>query len=288
MAKSTDQEEVNEWAFEPGREGGHPPAALATLLPRVIEWILAAGEAVMAHRGGCHTPHFKADASPVTAADQAAEALLTERLLAHFPGIPVVGEEACAAGGMPAQAPRRFWLLDPLDGTKEFLNGSPDFTVNLALIEDGQAVLGIVLAPALAELYWGVPGWGAAQESVGRGATRKLLACRAVPLEGLTVMSSRSHGDAAALDRLLAGQCVARAELAGSSLKFCRVAQGQADLYPRLGRTMEWDTAAAQAVLEAAGGRVTQLDGSPLRYGKPGFENPHFVARGLALKDAPA
>jgi 3'(2'), 5'-bisphosphate nucleotidase len=213
----------------------------------------------------------KDDASPVTEADERAEKLIVPALAALTPGVPVVAEEEVAAGRVPAIG-ERFWLVDPLDGTKEFISRNGEFTVNVALVERGEPVLGVVLAPAL----------GARGAWVDDDAGRRPIRCRAVPPEGLTVVASRSHGDAAALDAFLAGKKVASLASAGSSLKLCLVAAGEADLYPRLGRTMEWDIAAGHAVLRAAGGEVTRLDdGQPLRYGKPGFDNPHFVAAGL-------
>ena len=220
----------------------------------------------------------KDDASPVTEADERAEQLILPALAALTPGVPVVAEEEVAAGRIPAVG-ERFWLVDPLDGTKEFISRNGEFTVNIALIEQGTPVLGVVFAPALGttgRLFAGAAGHGAwVEDETGRRAIR----CREVPPEGLTVVASRSHGDAAALDAFLAGRKVASLANAGSSLKLCLVAAGEADLYPRLGRTMEWDIAAGHAVLRAAGGEVTRLDdGQPLRYGKPGFDNPHFVA----------
>jgi 3'(2'), 5'-bisphosphate nucleotidase len=229
--------------------------------------------------------HGKADESPVTEADERAEALIVPALQALAPDVPVVAEEAVAAGGMPVVGDR-FWLVDPLDGTREFIGRNGEFTVNIALICDGAPVLGVVYAPALDRLFAGASGAGAADGPalawVEQGGERRAIGCRPVPAEGLTVVASRSHGDAAALDAFLAGRRVAALARAGSSLKLCLIAAGEADLYPRLGRTMEWDIAAGHAVLVAAGGQVTRLDGAPLRYGKPGFENPHFVAAGAA------
>jgi 3'(2'), 5'-bisphosphate nucleotidase len=216
----------------------------------------------------------KADTSPVTEADERAEQLIVPALRALDATVPVVAEEAVAAGDNPAVG-EWFWLVDPLDGTREFINRNGEFTVNIALVHRGLPVLGVVLAPALGRLFAGAAGQGAYLEE---GGTRRAIRCRPVPDAGLTVVASRSHGDAAALDAFLAGRRVAALANAGSSLKLCLVAAGEADLYPRLGRTMEWDIAAGHAVLAAAGGQVTALDGAPLCYGKPGFENPHFVA----------
>jgi 3'(2'), 5'-bisphosphate nucleotidase len=235
-----------------------------------------AGSAIMGVYATDFSVRDKADASPVTAADERAEALILEALKHLTPAVPVVSEEASAAGRTPSVA-GRFWLVDPLDGTKEFIRRNGEFTVNIALIEQGEPTLGVVFAPAHERLFSGISGHGAALEEAG---ARRTITCRTVPAGGLTVVSSRSHGDAAALAQFLRGRTVAANKHAGSSLKFCLVAAGEADLYPRLGRTMEWDTAAGDAVLRAAGGRVMTMDARPLQYGKPGFENPHFVAEG--------
>ncbi|WP_043784164.1 3'(2'),5'-bisphosphate nucleotidase CysQ [Rubrivivax gelatinosus] len=216
----------------------------------------------------------KQDASPVTEADERAEKLIVPALRALAPEVPVVAEEAVAAGSVP-EVGEWFWLVDPLDGTKEFISRNGEFTVNIALVHRGEPVLGVVFAPALDRLFAGARGQGARVEEAG--AVRPIR-CREVPEAGLTVVASRSHGDAAALDAFLAGRKVAALANAGSSLKLCLVAAGEADLYPRLGRTMEWDIAAGHAVLAAAGGGVDTVAGAPLHYGKPGFDNPHFVA----------
>lgn len=230
----------------------------------------------------------KADSSPVTEADERAEAHIVAALQALLPGVPVVAEEGMAAHQVLPRdwaSSSRLWLVDPLDGTKEFLVRNGEFTVNVALVEQGHPVLGVVLAPAVGDggtLYAGVVGRGA-WCSVGNGAWRP-IAVRHEPPEGLTLISSRSHGDPAVLEAFLAshlkGRRIARSDTAGSSLKLCLLAAGEADLYPRLGPTMEWDIAAGHAVLAAAGGQVLTLEGEPLRYGKPGFANPHFVAVG--------
>jgi 3'(2'), 5'-bisphosphate nucleotidase len=178
---------------------------------------------------------------------------------------------------MPETAlPTRFWLVDPLDGTKEFISRNGEFTINVALIEDGSPVLGVVYAPALRALY-AADAEGAWELDEGG---RRRIAVREIPPEGATIVSSRSHGDAEALDRFAGQHRVASSICAGSSLKFCLIAAARADAYPRFGRTMEWDTAAGDAVVRAAGGSVLDLAGEPLRYGKPGFENPHFIAWG--------
>ncbi|TMW77148.1 3'(2'),5'-bisphosphate nucleotidase CysQ [Thauera sp. UPWRP] len=237
-----------------------------------------AGETIMAVYATDFAVRGKDDASPVTEADEKAEAVILAGLRALAPDVPVVAEEEVAAGRVP-EVGERFWLVDPLDGTKEFISRNGEFTVNIALVVGGEPVLGVVYAPALGRMFLGARGVGAFVEDADG---RRSIACRAVPDEGLTVVASRSHGDAEALDRFLAGRKVAALKSAGSSLKLCLVAAGEADVYPRLGRTMEWDIAAGQAVLLAAGGMVvTVAGGEPLRYGKPGFDNPHFAAWGL-------
>jgi 3'(2'), 5'-bisphosphate nucleotidase len=246
------------------------------LLDQVRDIALRAGQVVMDVYSTDFAVRGKDDASPVTEADERAETVIVSALQALTPDIPIVAEEAVAAGRTPV-VHGRFWLVDPLDGTKEFISRNGEFTVNIALVQDGAPVLGVVYAPALGRLFAGAVGGPAYVED---GDGRRPIACRAVPADGLTVVASRSHGDAAALDAFLDGRKVASLKNAGSSLKLCLVASGEADLYPRLGRTMEWDIAAGHAVLSAAGGRVTDLSGQVLRYGKPGFDNPHFVASG--------
>lgn len=221
----------------------------------------------------------KADHSVVTEADRAAEAVIVSGLRGALVGCVVVAEEAMAAGHAVVAA-GEFWSVDPLDGTREFSGGGDDFAVNIGLVRDGRPVLGVVGVPATGAIYGGIVGVGAWLQSAD--GARVPITTRAVPEQGLTVVASRHHGDQAQLDRYLDGRTVARTVNFGSSLKFCRVAEGQADLYPRFGRTMEWDTCSPQAVLEAAGGVVLTFDGAPLRYGKAGWDNPHFVCWGRA------
>ena len=247
------------------------------LLDQIIDVARAAGAEILKIYATDFSVRGKEDASPVTEADEKAEAVILAGLAKVAPDIPVISEEAAAAGHIP-KVDQRFWLVDPLDGTKEFISRNGEFTVNIALIEHGQPVLGVVLAPALDRLFGGIAGEGAFVVDKG---TRRDIRCRKVPADGLTVVSSRSHGDAAALDAFLAGRKVASSTNAGSSLKLCLVAAGEADLYPRLGRTMEWDIAAGHAVVRAAGGHVRTLEGKELGYGKPGLDNPHFVTSGL-------
>jgi len=254
-----------------------PPVIAAEILDSVVAIAREASDAVLELYGTSIEVYIKDDRSPVTAADHAAEAAIIPALERLCPGIPVISEERFAAGE-DFRPESRFWLVDPLDGTKEFIARSGDFTVNIALIEDGVPTLGVVAAPARSKVYAGQKdGGGFIEDAAGRRSIR----CRRAPSSGIVLASSRSHGDPEALTGFLAGRTVSRSLMIGSSLKFCLVAGGEADLYPRLGRTMEWDTAAGHAILAAAGGDVVTLDDDPLLYGKPGFENPHFVARGL-------
>lgn len=226
----------------------------------------------------------KADLSPVTEADALAEKTILKGLKETWPHIPVLAEESASAGDVPKLS-ERFFLVDPLDGTKEFLSRNGEFTVNIALIENGQPVLGVVYAPAIRQMFWGEVSQGAgfATMAVTDGLTEVVwntLQVRQPPEDGLTVVASRSHMDEQTTKYLKSCK-VKSLRTSGSSLKFCAIAMGEADLYPRFGRTMEWDTAAGQAVLEAAGGKVCTLDGAPLLYGKAdrGYDNPAFIAR---------
>ena len=258
-------------------------ATLLAALRRIAE---GAGAAIMDVYEGRVAAEVrrKVDHSPVTAADDAAEAHILAALHELTPDIPVISEDAAEAGTLPDISGRRFWLVDPLDGTKEFLERNGEFTVNIALIVDGQPVAGVVHAPALGKTWIGA-GAGTAQ-CIEDGQPPQPIRARPRPATGAVVAVSRRHGDAAAIDAFLKTIQVDTHMTAGSSLKFCLLASGQADVYPRFGRTMEWDTAAGHAVLSAAGGRVDRAnhgadDGTPLTYGKPGFENPPFIACGL-------
>jgi 3''(2''),5''-bisphosphate nucleotidase, bacterial len=224
----------------------------------------------------------KANGSPVSEADTAAELLILDGLKRLLPDMPVVAEESFDVSAHTA-APARFLLVDPLDGTREFITGSHEFTVNIALIEDGRPVAGCVYAPALSQIYLAgteafradvAPG-----EALPAGASIQKLTTALYPSAGLRAMASRSHLDAES-EALLKKLPVQSWKAAGSSLKFCMIAQGDGDIYPRLAPTMEWDTAAGQAVLTAAGGCVIGRDGSPISYGKSGFRNNGFVAWG--------
>jgi len=220
----------------------------------------------------------KSDESPVTRADERAEVIIVDILCAEAPEIPVIAEETCEREGVPGMCPACFWLVDPLDGTKEFLRRNGEFTVNIALVEAGRPVLGVVHVPALSETF-AAAGVGTATRQRGE-APPQPIAARPVPRQGAVVVHSRSHENNEKLAEYLATLEAPTTRVSGSAIKFGLIAAGKADLYPRFGPTMEWDTAAGQAVLEAAGGSVTTPDGAPFRYGKPGFRNTGFFARG--------
>ncbi|MDE2623571.1 MAG: 3'(2'),5'-bisphosphate nucleotidase CysQ [Betaproteobacteria bacterium] len=245
------------------------------IFPAVTALARAAGEAILAIYQAPESALLaqKADDTPLTQADLAAHQIIARGLQALTPEIPVVSEED-EARLVFRKAEGTFWLVDPLDGTKEFLARNGEFTVNIALVSEGEALWGVVLAPALGLTFWGGRGLGAFLDQ-GQGPVALPLA----PLSSglVRVVASKSHLNDATLQFI---EALGPHELvqAGSSLKFCRLAQGQAELYPRLSPTSEWDTAAAQAVLEAAGGQVVTLDGLPLRYGKTDLINPSFVA----------
>ena len=248
---------------------------LAEAFARIAE---QAGREIMRHYKAGGAVRLKNDMSPVTAADEGAEAIILPALAELLREIPCVAEEAVATGHIPKiDADGRFLLVDPLDGTREFLLGNGEFTVNIALIERRQPVLGVVHLPALGATYVGGPH--GATLSTNGGAPEQIRA-RPRPEGGVIVLASRAHNKGDELDRFLENEQVAERIAAGSSLKFCRIAEGLADLYPRFGRTMEWDTAAGHAVLAAAGGSVRLVTGEPMTYGKPGFINPDFIARG--------
>ena len=238
-----------------------------------------AGAAIMAVRAGGIDVERKDDDSPVTQADRAAERIILDGLRAAHPDIPIVAEEEASAGLAPERVGRRFILVDPLDGTKEFVRGGEDFTVNIALIEDGAPVTGVVLVPATGRLYAG-DGDGARLDGAA-------IACRPCP-DRPAIVASKSHRTAetnAWIARIEAARGTCETVSVGSSLKFCLLAEGRADLYPRFGRTMEWDTAAGDAVLRAAGGMTYHPDGRTFDYGKHGhgdeaFANGFFIAVG--------
>ena len=256
------------------KENGMNDTELLTL---AFDLAQRAGAAILEVRARGFETLAKADASPVTEADHAAEAIIVAGLRAATPEIPVVAEEEMAAGRTPERA-AAYWVVDPLDGTREFTNRRDDFAVCIGLVRDGRPALGVVGAPAAGVLWGGIVGVGAWRHDA---QGKRPIAARLPPEAGVVVVASRSHGDAARLDAFLQGRRVVDVINVGSALKFCRVAEGGADLYPRFGPTMEWDTAAAQAVLEAAGGQGLVMEtGAPLTYGKPDWRNPHFLATG--------
>lgn len=256
-------------------------AGIQSLFERLA---LDAGRRIMDVFDAGFSVEEKSDRSPVTEADHAAEKIILEGLRAAFPQIPCVAEEECAAGRAVPDLGRSFFLIDPLDGTREFVNRHQDFTVNIALVRDGWPVVGAVFAPCSGRLFSGRPGHAEVTElsETGEPANRRRVSVRPAQTP-LTIVASRSHSSAETEAFI---RSIASAELVsvGSSLKFCLLACGEADLYPRFTRTMEWDTAAGDAVLRAAGGMTRTLDGAPLRYGKRGqahdadFANPGFVA----------
>lgn len=266
------------------------------LLEALIEPVLQAGAVEMRYYKSGVAVETKQDESPVTAADREAEAILIQGLTAATPEIPIVAEESVAAGRLP-ELQNRFFLVDPLDGTREFINQRDEFTVNVALVENGAPSFGIVYVPALGDLYVTMGRMHAARARVDADMAGKLrwqdiawteIRVRQPNSAGLTAMASRSH-NTPETETFLAHYRIAKRSDAGSSLKFCVIARGEADIYPRLGPTMAWDTAAGHAVLLAAGGSVTELSGAPLRYGqrsqetpKDRLRNPHFVAWGAA------
>ncbi|MGH6811235.1 MAG: 3'(2'),5'-bisphosphate nucleotidase CysQ [Methylocella sp.] len=262
-----------------------PPAIDRNAIADIFaEIALEAADAVMAVYAGDSRARRKLDGSPVCDADDAAEAIILKRLAMRLPNVPVLAEEA-ASRGEKMVAGQTFILVDPVDGTREFLSHNGEFTINIGLVADATPIAGVVYAPALRQLWIG--GTTASTCEVAPGAAlpppgkRRVIHARPAPQQGLTALVSRSHADPAT-EAFLAKLPVEERRSAGSSLKFCVVAEGQADVYPRFGQTMEWDTAAGDAVLRAAGGIVRDRAGRPLRYGKAEaqFRNGPFVAWG--------
>lgn len=253
-----------------------PP--LAGLLPEIVAIARAAGEIVLGYYRKPSMARTKADRSPVTDADEASERLILERLAALAPGVPAVSEEAVARGAAPTVGfEDAFFLIDPLDGTREFVAGRDEFSINIALVDRRRPVLGVLLAPVQGTLYRAAgPGTAMVERP---GAPACPIHVR-LPPPALVVVSSRSHGDQTALAAYLEQFQVGEHRKIGSALKFGLVAEGAADLYARPGPTMEWDTAAGHAILEGAGGSVCSFAGKPLVYAKPGFRNPDFIAKG--------
>ncbi|MDX2145542.1 MAG: 3'(2'),5'-bisphosphate nucleotidase CysQ [Rhodospirillaceae bacterium] len=261
-------------------------ATLNAWADRLIDTARAAGAAIMAVHRTDFEVFKKADASPVTAADQAAEAIVLADLEQLLPKFPIVAEERVAAHGPPTFDGESFWLVDALDGTKEFVKKGDEFTVNIAFVQDGLPVLGIVFAPARDALYVGVvnalteKSGGASRAEVWRGGVKAPIRCRARPRVP-TVAGSKSHEISDNMKKFLAERGIEARIKISSSLKFGLVAEGMVDLYPRFGPTSEWDTAAGHALVRAAGGRVHDQTGVELRYKKPDFRNGRFLVEGL-------
>jgi 3'(2'), 5'-bisphosphate nucleotidase len=253
---------------------------LQTLVPHIVGLAHKAGEAVMKfYSNEEFVTTYKQVDSPLTCADIASHDLISEDLRALTPSLPVLSEESGAAPYDVRQAWRKFWLVDPLDGTKEFIERNGEFTVNIALVEDGRPVLGVVHAPAMNVTYFAAQGLGAFKQSADT-PTRPIAVGDYEPTR-LKVVVSRSHPGKDLqnfLTRINPLECISM----GSSLKICLVAEGEAHLYPRLGPTMEWDTAAAHCVVEMAGGTITDLSGHALRYNKRDLHNPDFIVSGTA------
>lgn len=260
---------------------------LPALCNQVRRIAIEAGDLTLTYfdDGGYQGADAKADGSPVTLADQKAEELITKALKEITPEVLIVGEEAASEGYRPDLTNEEyFWLVDPLDGTKEFISGSGDYTVNIALIHNKQPVMGVVYAPVHGELY-AASGEGTAVRWMEDSDKERPIHTREAPNEGLTIVSSKSHGKGERLDNFLSNYKVKKQIQRGSSLKICSIAAGKADMYPRFGLTCEWDTAAAHAVLRAAGGFLSDMQGNELTYGgtDPKFLNPEFVARGPSI-----
>ncbi|MBJ6137321.1 3'(2'),5'-bisphosphate nucleotidase CysQ [Marinobacter litoralis] len=248
----------------------------SSILPDVIKVADEASERVLHIYQSDFKVQFKEDHSPITAADMASHETIVRGLRNISRDIPILSEEGEQVPWDERRHWRRFWLIDPIDGTKDFTQRSGEFTVNIALIEDGQPIMGVVTAPALKEAYWGIKGEGAFKRD-RTGRTHRIHV--AEPKDIKRVVASKNHlnDDTRAFIETLGEHETVQA---GSSLKFCRIAEGHADIYPRLGLTCEWDTAAAHAVLLAAGGKVQTFDNTPLQYGKEDILNPHFIAAG--------
>jgi 3'(2'), 5'-bisphosphate nucleotidase len=258
-----------------------PSPLMAGLLSVAVE----AGQAVMSIYAGEALARWKDDLTPVTEADLKAENVILAGLARLQPGVPVLSEESAALGLVPPLGDT-FFLVDPLDGTREFLSRNGEFTVNIALIEKSAPTMGIVFAPAVPRLFWAEAARGAFEtELSGTGllpnADHRRLQASPLPAGRLRALASRSHRDALT-EAWLKSRDIAELICAGSSLKFCLIAAAEADIYPRFGRTMEWDTAAGHAILKAAGGKVVTEAGEQLSYGKTsaGFVNPAFIASG--------
>ena len=254
-------------------------ADLLRLARALIPVVREAGAIELKYYHDGVTAMDKADGSPVTLADQECEKLIAQHLARIAPGIPIVGEEASADGKVPDISSGTYFLVDPLDGTKEFIKHSGDFTVNIALMIDNKPVMGIVYAPLSGTVYF---AGGGEAFSIGADGVEKKLSVRPLPEAGLTVLEGKRPGDTEKTTALLKDRKIEKTLDRSSSLKFCAIAAGEADIYPRLGGTSEWDTAAGDAILRAAGGKIVTRDGLPLAYGKAAdkFHNPDFIAFG--------
>jgi 3'(2'), 5'-bisphosphate nucleotidase len=248
------------------------------ILPYVKSLIRDAGAAVIDIYNRDFLISKKSDESFITEADLCSEAIIINALSHIIPDIPIVSEESMSRGMKVDVSDGRFWLVDPLDGTNEFIKHSNEFTINIGLIWDGEPCLGVLYVPIFDLLFSGIPGSATLEEQKGLST---VISCRSVPCNGITVLSSRDFHDSNKFDNFIKQFNVTKILNLGSSLKFALIAMGKADLYPRFGQTMEWDTAAAHAILKAAGGSICLFDGAQLFYGKPKFNNPPFVACGI-------
>ena len=245
----------------------------------LIALAVKAGQAAMEVYRQDFAVYEKEDHSPVTEADLAAEKIIFDALAGLTPDIPIVGEEHTAAGAVSDLSKRYFWLVDPIDGTADFVHKNGEFTVNIGLVDGDKPVFGVVYAPALDEMYYTV---SEKEAFLLKGGKRTQLNVRSVPSAGMTVLTSRFHCDETAARELVGNRPVAEYKAYGSSLKFCAIAAGKADFYPCTHLTKEWDTAAAQALLAAAGGAVLVAEtNEPLRYRKDGLQNPRLIATSL-------
>lgn len=246
---------------------------VSSLMDPLLAIVQEAAAAIMHYHLRVGTVTHKSDHSPLTEADLASHAILTQGLAHIAPAIPVISEEDEAL----KSSAERYWLVDPLDGTRNFVRGGNDFSINIGLVENGEAVFGVIAMPVSGDVYIGERGRGASKTAQG---IHTAIHVRAVPARGMVVVKSATTPSAHMQQFLDGLPLVDAVQGISSAVKFCLIAEGKADIYPRFGRTMEWDTAAGQAIVEAAGGRVTTEDGRPLTYGKPRFENGAFIARG--------
>lgn len=253
------------------------PHDARSLLERMRRLAIEGGKEAMVHYGNITEVMTKSDQSPLTAADLAVDRIIVSGLERAFPDIPIITEER-SHNHEDNFTDALFFLVDPIDGTKEFINKRNEFTINIALLEKGEPIAGAVCAPALQRVFWGGKSLGAHESADEIEAPRREIKIREADNDAIAIVASRSH-QTAETSAFIDANKVGELKNAGSSLKFCLLACGEADLYPRFGPTMEWDTAAGHAVLSAAGGFVENIDQSPLQYGKPEYRNPWFIAR---------